>query len=68
MSPKIHLVVFFVFDVNQEHLRQGESKILLRNISVGKLLLRVSSSYNNLLGSASIIILSKIHDGALLQK
>ena len=49
-------------------MRQGESKILLCNLSDGKLLLTLSVSYNKLLDKVASKILSNILDGALLQK
>ena len=47
---------------------QWESKITLCNPSGGKLLLRLSLSYNKLLGRIAFRILSNIHGGALLGK
>ena len=57
-----------LFRVNQENLGAGESKIPLCDPSGRKLLLRPSSSYNKLMGWVAFRILSKIHNGALLQK
>ena len=48
------------FGVNQE---KGKSEIPFCSPSGGKLLLRRSSSYNNLLGKVVFRILSNIHDG-----
>ena len=48
--------------------RQGKSKISLCNSIGGKLLLRPFASYNKLLGTVELRILSNIQDGAFLQK
>ena len=49
MSSRFYLIGF-VFGVNQEIRRPGESKIPICNPSGGKRLLKPSSSYNKLLG------------------
>ena len=48
--------------------RYSECKIPLPNPSGGKLLLKLSVSYNKLLGSGVSRTLSNIYDGAFLQK
>ena len=58
----------FVFVLIKIIRRLDESKIPLSNPSGGKLLLRPSASYSELLGRVVFRIPPNIHDGPLLQK
>ena len=60
--------IFFFFVLVKIIRRLDEPKIPLSNPSGGKLLLRPSASYNELLGRVVFRIPPNIHDGPLLQK
>ena len=60
-QSKIHLVAHLVALVwIKITKRQGEFRILLCNSSGGKILLRASASYTNLLGGVALRILQRI--------
>ena len=67
VSPRFYLLVLSLVLIKIIKT-QVESKILLCDPSVGKLLLRSSANCNNLLDRIAFRILPNIHDGAFLPK